>query len=121
MTVNVAESMNKFQKESLAAIKETQDASLRAMESFGDFTKEWASKPGTVPSFENLPSPTQFVEMSFGFAGALLEMRKNYTMKIAEMMVDAQKNVEANVNANVNANTNGNVNAPVNAGKPVAK
>ena len=36
----------------------------------------------------------------------LLEIRKNYTMKIAEMMVDAQKNVEANVNANVNASQN---------------
>lgn len=106
MTVNVAESMTKFQKESLAAIKETQDASLRAFEQFGQFSKEWASNPGTVPSFENLPSPTQLVEMSFGFAGAILEMRKNYTMKIAEMMVDAQKNVEANVNTNTNANPN---------------
>ena len=98
MTVNVAESMTKFQKDSLNALKETQDASLRAMESFNQFAQDW--KPGTMPSFENMPSPTQFVEMSFGFAGALLEMRKNYTMKIAEMMVDAQKHVEANVNTN---------------------
>ena len=111
MTVNVAESMNKFQKDSLNAIKETQDASLRAIESFSQFSKEWASKPGTVPTFENLPSPTQFVEMTFGFAGALLEIRKNYTMKIAEMMVDAQKHVEANVNANGNPNANVNPNA----------
>lgn len=105
MTVNVAESMNKFQKDSLNAIKETQDASLRAFEQFGQFTKEWAANPGTVPAFENVPSPTQLVEMSFGFAGALLEMRKNYTMKIAEMMVDAQKHVEANVNPNPAPNT----------------
>jgi hypothetical protein len=114
MTVNIAESMNKFQKESLNAIKETQDASLRAFEQFGQFTKEWTSNPGTVPSFENLPSPTQLVEMSFGFAGAILEMRKNYTMKIAEMMVDAQNRVEANVNANTTVN-----NVPTM--KPVAK
>jgi hypothetical protein len=102
MTVNVAEYMNKFQKESLEAIKETQDASLRAMQSFGEFAKEWSATPGTVPSFENVPSPTQFVEMSFGFAGALLEMRKHYTMKIAEMVSDAQKHVEARVEANSN-------------------
>jgi hypothetical protein len=114
MTVNIAESMNKFQKESLNAIKETQDASLRAFEQFGQFTKEWTANPGTVPSFENLPSPTQLVEMSFGFAGAILEMRKNYTMKIAEMMVDAQNRVEANVNANTTVN-----NVPTM--KPVAK
>ena len=54
--------------------------------------------------------------MTFGFAGALLEIRKNYTMKIAEMMVDAQKHVEANVN-NANGNPNANVNP--NAVKPV--
>jgi hypothetical protein len=119
MTVNVAENMNKFQKDSLEAIKETQDASLRAMQSFGEFAKEWSAKPGSVPSFENIPSPTQLVELTFGFAGALLEMRKNYTLKIAEMMVDAQKHVEARVEANTNPNTNPNMNP--NAVKPAAK
>jgi hypothetical protein len=69
------------------------------MHSFGEFTKEWNDKPGTIPTFENLPSPTQLVEMSFGFASQLLEMRKNYTMKIAEMMLDTQKQVESRVNA----------------------
>jgi hypothetical protein len=99
MTVNVSQYMSKFQEEGLAAIKQTQEASLKAMSSFREFTKEMTEKPGTMPSFENIPSPTQLVELSFGFASQLLELRKAFTLKIAEMMVDTQKQTEANFNA----------------------
>ncbi|HVN68546.1 MAG TPA: hypothetical protein VMU38_02690 [Candidatus Binatia bacterium] len=99
MSVNVSEYMNKFQEEGLAAIKQTQDASLQAINSFREFAKEMNEKPGTMPSFENMPSPTQLVEMSFGFAGQLLELRKAYTLRIAEMLVETQKQTEANFKA----------------------
>ena len=107
MSVNVAEYMNKFQEQSLAAIKETQDASLQAMTSFREFGKEFNEKPGTMPAFENMPSPVQFVEMSFGFVSQMLELRKAYALRIAEMMVDTQKRTEATFNAaTVNAQAN---------------
>jgi hypothetical protein len=96
MAVNVSEYMNKFQAESLAAIKETQEASLKAMSSFREFGKELNEKPGSLPAFENIPTPTQLVELSFGFASQLLEMRKAFTLRVAEMMVEAQKQTEAN-------------------------
>jgi hypothetical protein len=99
MSVNVSEYMNKFQEEGLAAIKQTQDASLNAMKSFREFTREMNEKPGNVPAFENIPSPTQLVELSFGFASQLLELRKAYTMRIAEMFVETQKQTEANFKA----------------------
>jgi hypothetical protein len=99
MAVNVAEYMTKFQQEGLAAIKETQDASLKAMNSFSEFTKQISEKPGTVPSFENIPSPTQLVELSFGFASQILELRKAFTMRVAEMLVENQKQTEANFKA----------------------
>ena len=99
MSVNVSEYMNKFQEEGLAAIKQTQDASLNAMKSFREFTKEMTEKPGTMPALENIPTPTQLVELSFGFASQLLELRKAFTLKIAEMMVDTQKQAEANFKA----------------------
>ncbi len=99
MAVNVSEYMSKFQEESLAAIKETQEASLKAMSSFREFGKEFSEKPGTMPALENIPTPTQLVELSFGFASQLLELRKAFTMRVAEMMVDAQKQTEANFKA----------------------
>lgn len=105
MAVNVQEYVSKFQEESLEAIKQSQETGLKAIRSFGEFTKEWSEKSGTVPAFENLPSPTQWVEMSFGFASQLLEIRKNYAMKIAEMIAETQKRTQANVSAATSAAT----------------
>jgi hypothetical protein len=97
MSVNVVDSMNKFQEEGLKALKQTQEASLHAMQTFRELGKEWNEKPGTFPAFENMPTPTQLVEMSFGFASQLLEMRKTFTLQVAEMIADAQKQVQANI------------------------
>ncbi|HEY1867422.1 MAG TPA: hypothetical protein VGG70_03940, partial [Candidatus Cybelea sp.] len=48
------------------------------------------------PAFENIPTPTQFVELSFGFASQLLELRKAWALRVAEMIVDTQKQTEMN-------------------------
>jgi hypothetical protein len=127
MTVNVTEYMNKFQEEGLAAIKQTQDASLKAMNSFHEFTKEFSENPGQLPEFKNVPTPTQLVELSFGFASQLLEMRKAYTLKIAEMISDTQKQAEAHFKTATESSTaqrsNGNMNMNPNPvpSKPVVK
>lgn len=118
MAINVVDYMNKFQEESLAAIKQTQDASLKAMESFGSFAKVWNEKPGTVPAFEKVPTPTQLVEMTFGFASQMLEIRKNYTMKIAEMIVETQKQADAFVNGTSQSTAHS---APTASSAPVNK
>ncbi|MGB8519550.1 MAG: hypothetical protein WCD38_05245 [Candidatus Tumulicola sp.] len=118
MSVNVVDFVSKMQQESLAAMKQGQDASLRAFDQFRAFGKEFAEKPGTLPTFENMPSPTQFVEMSFGFAAQMLELRKQYTLKLAEMLVETQKQAEATVKqaaASVQTSQNGMVVGP----KPV--
>jgi hypothetical protein len=99
MAVNVVEYFNKIQEEGLKTLKQTQDASLAAFNEFRSFTKEMQDKPGTVPAIENLPTPTQLVELSFGFATQVLELRKAYTLKIAEMLVETQKQVETSVKA----------------------
>ena len=97
MAVNVVEYVSKIQQDSLAAIKQGQDASIQAFDQFRSLGKELAEKPGTFPIFENVPSPTQLVEMSFSFAAQLLELRKHYTLKLAEMLVETQKQAEATV------------------------
>ena len=104
MAVNVQEYMNKFQQESLAAIKETQEASLKAIGSFREFGKEFSENPGALPAFENIPTPTQLVELSFGFASQLLELRKAFTLRVAEMMVEAQKQAQENFKVATSAN-----------------
>lgn len=97
MTVNVTEYVAKAQQESLATMKQTQDLTLSAFEKFRAIGKELTENPGTMPSFENIPTPVQFVEMSFGFAAAMLEMRKGYAIKVAQMLAETQKQAEATV------------------------
>ena len=121
MTINVTEYFSKFQQESLAALKQSQDANVEAMTKFRTLGSEFEIKPGTVPTFENVPSPTQLVEMSFGFASQLLEIRKAYTLKVAQMFVDATKQVESNFNQTTNAVANGNNTVSAQAAKPVNK
>ncbi len=101
MAVNVAEYMTKLQEESLAAIKQTQESSLAAMNTLTEMSKEFAGKPGEMPAIENLPTPTQLVELSFGFASQVLELRKAFTLKVAEMIVDTQKQAETTFKAAV--------------------
>ncbi|HEY1655901.1 MAG TPA: hypothetical protein VGF86_12390 [Candidatus Tumulicola sp.] len=118
MAVNVTDYFNKMQQEGLATLKQSQDATISAFEKFRAMGKEFSEKPGTLPTFENMPSPTQLVEMSFGFAAQVLELRKAYTLKIAEMLVETQKQAEATVKQATQATTtvsNGTVGAP----KPV--
>lgn len=119
MTINVTEYFSKFQQESLEALKQTQDANVEALTKFRALGTEFEVKPGTVPTFENIPSPTQLVEMSFGFASQMLEIRKAYTLKVAQMFVDAQKQAENNFNHTANTVANSNVTAQT--AKPVTK
>jgi hypothetical protein len=120
MTINVTDYFNKFQQEGLEALKQSQDANIETMSKFRALGTEFAVKPGTIPTFENVPTPFQFVEMSFGFATQMLELRKAYTLKVAQMFVDAQKQAESSFSQATNTVANGNtMTAP--AAKPVGK
>lgn len=117
--INVTDIFNKAQQEGLKTIKQAQDANLAALTEFRAAARDFSEKPGTLPTLENLPTPVQFVEMSFAFAAQLLEIRKGYALKIAEMIVDTQKQAEATVKAattTVSA-SNGTVPSPVKTAK----
>jgi hypothetical protein len=118
MAVNVVDFINKIQEEGLSTLKQTQEASLAAMGNLRKFGNELSEKPGTVPTFENMPTPTQLVELSFGFAAQFLEVRKAYTLKVAEMIAEAQKTAETTVKNTV-AQANVQMNQTVSNGAPV--
>lgn len=101
MTVNVVDYINKIQEEGLKTLKQTQDASLAALGDFRKFAGEVAEKPATLPTFESVPTPAQLVELSFGFASKFLESRKAYTLKVAELIAEGQKQAEAAVKTTV--------------------
>ena len=61
-----------------------------------------------------MPTPTQLVELSFGFASQFLELRKAYTLKVAEMIAEASKTAETAVkNAQIFAQANVQMNQAI--------
>src|SRR5215470_3062223 len=83
--------LEKVQEDVLEGIKESQEATLKSIETFRELA---AAYPTTVPAFpklEGYPSATEFVERSFEFTHKLIDLRKEYAIKFAEIVEAAQK------------------------------
>jgi hypothetical protein len=91
MTTDFAQTVAKMQDESLKMFKQAQDANLAACDQAREMFTQFA-KMDSVPTVENLPSPTKFVELSFDYANKFLELRKEYAMRVAELFTPAAKN-----------------------------
>lgn len=90
MSINYADYIAKLQEQGLAAIKQAQDASLATFATY----RELASQLPTnlqAPTVSELASPVKAIELSFDFASKFLELRKQYALNVAEMLVSAQK------------------------------
>ncbi|MGR4065508.1 MAG: hypothetical protein ACLQPV_08665 [Vulcanimicrobiaceae bacterium] len=95
MTVNVTDYINKIQEESLATLKQAQDANLAALAQVREFATHATENRGEMPSFTNVPTPAQMIERSFEFTNRMLDVRKSYMIKVAELFADAQKHMFA--------------------------
>jgi hypothetical protein len=82
---------NKVQEEGLAALKQAQDASLATLTSMREFSGHVPAAFTTMPSFEGFPTPTAVIEQSFGFAAKFMQLRKEYALKMAEMIAASHK------------------------------
>ena len=71
------EYIEKVQEDVLNQIKEAQDASLKSF--------------AAMPKFEGFPTPSEVIEQTFDFAEKFLELRKAYTLKVADLIETAQK------------------------------
>jgi hypothetical protein len=70
------------QKQALSALAESQELSLQALESAVRLV------PKDVPFryAASIPSPTQAIEASFGFAGKVLEQQRAYALRLTEVL-----------------------------------
>lgn len=71
------EYFEKAQEEFLSGLKQAQELNLKAMESF--------------TSLATMPTPAEFVERTFAFTNEMLEARKAYMTKLAELATETQK------------------------------
>ena len=92
MATDFNEYVSKFQEDTLKIVKQAQDANLAAFEQARELFSEVATLE-KLPTFETLPSPTKFVELSFDYANKFLELRKQYALQVAELFTEATKNV----------------------------
>ncbi len=84
MTTDFSEYVNKFQEDTLKAVKQAQDVNVAAMQQAQELFSGVAAFR-QMPSIENFPAPSKFVELTFDFAGKMLELRKQYALEVAQM------------------------------------
>lgn len=85
------EYFTKVQEDVLNQIKEAQDASLKSMTSLREMAASYPTTLPTMPKLEDFPTPAEAIKQSFEFAEKFLEIRKAYTLKLAQMIETAQK------------------------------
>ena len=85
------EFLTKTQDEILTAVKQAQENNVKAMTQFGDAIADYATRARTFPTNATLPTPSEMISTSFGFAAQLVELQKQYYVKIAETFASAQK------------------------------
>lgn len=88
---NYTEFIAKTQNDILNAVKQAQETNVKAIATFGDAIADYAAKAKSMSAETTLPTPTEVIESAFGFTAQLVEMQKNYYVKIAESFATVQK------------------------------
>ena len=88
---NYSEFVAKTQSDILSAVKQAQETNVKAISTFGDAVAEYTAKAKAMTGDTKLPTPSEVIESAFGFTAQLVELQKNYYVKIAETFASAQK------------------------------
>jgi hypothetical protein len=84
------EYLEKAQAEFINGLKQIQELNIKAISTMSDLFSQVPTIEGQEPKFA-VPTATELVERSFAFQNQLLEARKEYLVKIAEFVTEAQK------------------------------
>jgi hypothetical protein len=86
------EFLEKAQTEFLSGLKQAQELNLSTLASLKDLMASVPTANGTEPKAAvELPTPSEIVERTFAFTNQVLESRKAYMLKLAEMADETQK------------------------------
>ena len=77
----------------LAGVKQSQELAFSGISLWIDFAGKAFTLPelDSLPFVDQLPSPKDVVESSFGFAEELLGTQKDFAIKVVEVMTPAKK------------------------------
>jgi hypothetical protein len=87
---NYVEFTEKVQTEILNGLKAAQELNLKSFAAFNQLLTQIPTAKIDATSTE-MPSATNVVEGAFKFTNELLETRKEYAVKLAELATEAQK------------------------------
>lgn len=87
-----ADFLEKVQGEFLNGIKQAQDLNIKALAAMTELVS-------SIPAIDakqaldgkNIPSASELVERSFAFTNEILDARKEYMVKLADLATEAQK------------------------------
>lgn len=85
------EFLEKAQAEFLNGLKQAQELNIATLASLKDLMASVPAVDTTEGNAAQLPSPADVVERTFAFTNQLLETRKAYMLKLAEMADETQK------------------------------
>ena len=85
------EFINKTQTEILSAVKQAQENNVKAMQSFSEAIADYTNRAKAFSTDRKLPHPAEVMESAFGFTAQLIELQKNYYVKMAETFAAASK------------------------------
>lgn len=85
------EFFEKAQAEFLNGLKQAQELNVKALESFTSLVTTVPAVDFKDASTMTIPTPAEVVERSFAFTNEMLEARKAYMVKLAELATESQK------------------------------
>ena len=84
------EFFEKLQGEFLNSLKQAQDLNIKTLASMTNLVSSMPTIDTKDAAPATLPTPSELVERSFAFTNQMLETRKEYMTKLAELATEAQ-------------------------------
>lgn len=88
---NLNEFFEKAQTEFVNSLKQAQELNLKTIATVTDLFAAVPTIDAKEVASAQLPTPTEMVERAFSFTNTLVETRKEYAVKLAELATEAQK------------------------------
>ncbi|MEA2672372.1 MAG: hypothetical protein QOG45_2592 [Chloroflexota bacterium] len=86
-TATLTDFADAVQEQVTSGVKQAQDINLAAIEVVRDFAAIFQpSRGATVALPKGMPSPTKVVDKVYGFAGKMLELQHDYTVRMLEAL-----------------------------------
>lgn len=94
---NYAEVVSQVQDQVIAAVKQTQDITVSAVAQVAETVAGLLPELPALPFAEQIPAPKDVVTKAYAFAGALLDARRDFALRLIEAVAPVTPKVNGSV------------------------